>query len=481
MIFEVFTGNLRKLVPLLLILILALTLRLYKIDQAFSFDFDQEVAANAAYNFFKNHKISLIGQELSFSGFFIGPLHNWIQFIPYGICNLSPSCVPYFYIAIGVLTAVIHFKIVKEIFDSKTAFIAAFIYAISFMAISFERGVNSNFFIFLTSSLLLYCYYKFHQGDNRFLILGSFLLGLAVVNFNPVYIFTAAAFFLAVIFKTQKKLKLLTLSLIPFLINYLPLVLFNFRHQNILLSSLTNFANENIGQINFLEKISFLLKVQMSFFSVYIFNSASSFFMLTTIFLILISWLKIDKLPMAKSPRFSAGDYKSRFKISSFLILWIIVPLVGFVFYKGWIPDYYFQQSLVPLTVLIASIASKNIFLFLIFISIASFQNIKIALNFQPSINYQYKKAAVEYIISQAANQSFNVYYDFPPGFNTGYDYLFKIAGKEPQEGDHNIFIIKLIDSDETENNEYFMAFPDRRISFETFGGVQVISAEKKL
>ena len=80
-----------------LILLTGFILRIYKIEQAFPFDFDQQIPAEAAYNFFINHKITLIGQELSFKGFFLGSLHNWIQFIPYGICNLKPPdhCVSY--------------------------------------------------------------------------------------------------------------------------------------------------------------------------------------------------------------------------------------------------------------------------------------------------------------------------------------------------------------------------------------------------
>jgi len=110
--------------PLLFILLTALILRIYKIDQAFPFDFDQQIPAEASYEFFVNHKITLIGQELSFKGFFLGPLHNWIQFVPYGICSLKPDCVPFFYILIGILTIMVLYLVVKKIFGDKTAVIA---------------------------------------------------------------------------------------------------------------------------------------------------------------------------------------------------------------------------------------------------------------------------------------------------------------------------------------------------------------------
>ena len=66
--------------PLLFLLVIALIIRLYKINELFPFDHDQEVPAQAAYDFFVFHKLSLIGQELSFQGFFLGPIHNWVQF-----------------------------------------------------------------------------------------------------------------------------------------------------------------------------------------------------------------------------------------------------------------------------------------------------------------------------------------------------------------------------------------------------------------
>src|SRR3989344_6825769 len=119
----------RRLLPLLSILAISAFLRFFKIKESFSFDFDQEVPAQAAWEFFKNGKISLIGQELSFQGFFLGPLHNWIQFIPYGLCNLKPDCVPYFYAVVGLLTITLIYLILKSIFILRVALISSAIYA----------------------------------------------------------------------------------------------------------------------------------------------------------------------------------------------------------------------------------------------------------------------------------------------------------------------------------------------------------------
>src|SRR3990167_3807354 len=184
-----------RLPPLLLILAIGAFLRLYQIKERFSFDYDQEVSAQAAWEFFKNGKVSLIGQELSFQGFFLGPLHNWIQFIPYGLCNLKPDCVPYFYAVLGLLTVALIYLTLKSIFNPRVALISSSMYAISFTAISYEWGVNSNYFLLLSTLFVLFCLYKYFQQKGSYLVLGGLVSGIAVVNFNPIFIFNTLAFF----------------------------------------------------------------------------------------------------------------------------------------------------------------------------------------------------------------------------------------------------------------------------------------------
>src|SRR3989344_8043887 len=207
MIFVVSTS--RKISwPLVLILALAFITRVLIIPKLFPFDFDQEITANAAYDFFANHKISLIGQELSFEGFFLGPLHNWIQFIPYGLCRLQPDCVPYFYALISVFTLFLLHLTIKKVFNSKTAVLSVILVGFSFAQISYEIGVNSNYFLFLSSLGLVYCIHKYLNGNNRFLVLGSFIAGVATVNFNPIFIFSSIAYALFAFLRKQKSAKI---------------------------------------------------------------------------------------------------------------------------------------------------------------------------------------------------------------------------------------------------------------------------------
>ena len=461
----------KKNIPLLLIILLAIALRIYKINYAFPFDYDQEVPALAAYDFFINHKITFIGQELSFKGFFLGPLHNWIQFIPYGPCNLKPDCVPYFYLAISIVTLGLFYKIIKRIFGNKTALISSGIIAISFAQISHEAATNSAYFLFLISIGLLFTLYKYFLGQNNYLILGALFAGIAVVNFNPVFIFSALAFFITAFIRKGREIKIVFLAVIAFFINYIPLVIFNFRHQNILWHNFQNFIIQNSENTNYIEKFIFIIKnIFLPYLSNYLFQSANVFFIIFTSILIFYGFynLKNSKRKVINSIN------KNRFVY--YLPIWIIIPILGFTFYKGHIPDYYFLQTLFPIIILITVSLRKNIAIFLIFFSAFAFLNIKSVVNYDTVINYKVKKDAVNYVLYDSKGETFNVYYQIPLALNTGYPFLFKVFGRLPQEGGRNLYILEFTDPVQFAQDKYFKSFPDKKIDVKVIGFIHVVS-----
>lgn len=451
--------------PLLIIILLGLIFRLYKIDQAFQFDFDQETAANSAYDFFVNHKITLVGQELSFEGFFLGPLHNWIQLIPYKVCSLMPDCVPYFYIGLGVISIAVFYFVTKKIFDDKSALIASAVYSFSFLAISYERGVNSNYFLFLSSIAMLFALFKYFQFHDKYLIFGALACGIATVNFNPVFIFSSIAFFIFALVREKRGFLVFLTACFAFLINYFPLVIFNFRHDQILIKSLQNFINQNTATSDYAWKIVFLLKnILVPFYSYYLFQSAGFILELVVIFLILFGVYQLFKNPENK--------------FVFFLPFWILIVFAGFIFYKGHIPDYYFQQSLLPFIIIIAFALKKRIVLFLPFAALFLFANIYRVLDYHSVINYKIKKDIVNYIIGDSNKETFNIYYDMPKGLNTGYSYLFKAKNQMPVEGAKNLYILEVIDPGRFETYKYYKAFPDKNIAIDNIGFVYVISVK---
>ena len=332
---------------ILIILLGALFLRFNKVNVLFPFDFDQVAPANTAYELIKNHKISLIGQELSFPGFFIGPIYNWTQILPYWFCDLRPDCIPYFLIIFGFVSTSLTWFIFKKIFDNKIAIIASTIYGVSFASISQEIGVNGNSYLYLFSILIFFCLYKYFKNNDKYLVLGAFVAGLATVNFNPIYIFSVFAFFTTSLIRKNKNYIVFLIAASAFLINYLPLVIFNYRHNSILLNGIRNFASQNRNDTYITNNFLFLINdVIPKYYSNYFYQNANFFFILFTLILLLLGLYFL---------------LKTKQKFLLFLPIWIAAPIFGLSIYKGHIPDYYFQQTLLAVIILTSYALRQNI------------------------------------------------------------------------------------------------------------------------
>lgn len=462
MISAVFTNRLLKSKAILFLILTSTAIRVILAPEIFPFDFDQVQPAKAAYAFFVDHKISFVGQELSFFGFFLGPLHYLVQFIPYGLCGLAPDCVPYFYIAISALTLFITYIALKEIFSRKIAIVVSIIYAFSFAQIISEIGVNSNYFLPLASVGLLWCMYKYFHGKNQFLVLGAFVAGIATVNFNPIFIFSALAAFAASLLRKKRSPFLYFAAICAFLINVLPLLIFNFRHENLLGNALVKFSGENTKLLPELEDLIFVVwHIQIPYYTNFLFQKTQTIFLLTTSALLLAGILY---------------SVRKGSNLLSYLSIWVLFVTLGFVFYNGHIPDYYFLQSILPFLILTAHILTKNKILLSSFLVLFFFLNINRIVRYESAVNYKIKKSVVNYIIADAKNKTFNVYYDFPPGIGVGYDYLFKSKNRLPQEGGTNLYILKFKDPTYFFISPYKMIFPEKNVNFTTIGFVNIVS-----
>ncbi|MEK7580949.1 MAG: glycosyltransferase family 39 protein [Patescibacteria group bacterium] len=432
---------LKRNILYILLIIIALAFRIWDITESFPFDYDQAISAQIAYDFFVNHKLSLIGQELSFQGFYLGPLHNWVQFTPYYFCNLQPDCVPHFYLIISIITIVITYFLLKRIFSTAIAFIVALIYSISYTAISFERGVNSNYFLFFTTVVVIYCLHEYYLNKNKFLIIGAFFTGIAVVNFNPVFIFSTAFFYISTILRGRINIKYYVLSLVAFFINYLPLAVFDYRHDHILLNNLANFFNQNTANEDFFYRLHFLIgKIFVPFNTYYLFHSTKIWYVI-----IFLTTLIPGVIVILKS--------KSKLYIS--LLIWPPLVILGFLFYKGHIPDYYFQQFVVVILIILAFALAKKPIIAIAFIALLTYVNVNLLVHSKYPINYQLKKKVVNSILESTKEDSFNVYYSMPPGLNTGYSTIFKLYQRYPQENQKNLYIIDYSDAKSFDMKKY--------------------------
>ena len=111
------------------------------------------------------------------------------------------------------------------------------------------------------------------------------------------------------------------------------------------------------------------------------------------------------------------------------------------------------------MVIIVATALRNNIYLFLAFVLIFVFSNVQDIKSIKSFVNYQAKKKIVDYIISDTNGETFNVIYEVPLGFKTGYDYLFKIHNSHPQEDGKNLYIIGVGEGAYTINRNYQQKF----------------------
>ena len=99
-------------------------------------------------------------------------------------------------------------------------------------------------------------------------------------------------------------------------------------------------------------------------------------------------------------------------------------------------------------------------------------------INYKSVINYHVKKHAVSYVVSDTAGQTFNLYRDFPPGYNTGYNYLFRVYGKHPQEGAKNLYILVYTSLTDFDPTDYYLTYAGKDIKIKQFDPIFIISVK---
>ena len=453
---------------LFFLVVIALLLRLYKLETLFNFDYDAAFQAQYAYQLLANHKFSLVGQELSFQGFFLGPVHSLVEAVPYFFCNLSPACTPYFFASIGFLTGVMFYLLFRRILGPKVTFLAVFIYLISYAQIKYEMGVNSNNLIIPTVLLSLFCLVKYFGNKNKFLVPGSFLLGLAVINFNPVVVLFAVAFAIAALLRPKRNYRIFIISIFAFLLNLLPLLIFNLRHENLLITNFIKFLAINSQPHDYLFKSGELIwNNLLPFYLNYLSIGANIITKLGLIIVLVIGLIYLK------------NDLKNK-RIFWFFAGLIIIYILGFTLYASHVPPYYFTATLPIFLLIIATAIVKYKLPLIIFIVAFTILNVTALARSSSQISYKYKNQAVRYIIEDSRDKSFKLYNDMAIGANTGYNTLFKIYGKEPKEEGELLYIMDLL-SDKTieiKTLRYRWIYGEKNLVEKDFGAIHVTAVK---
>lgn len=406
----------------LLIFVIFAYFRFYNLDKRIGFEWDQEQFSNQIKAIVVNHKLTLLGPRVvSDKGFYLAPYFTYILIPFYLLTNLHPWALIYFLVFFNILFFVSAFFIIKKIFGFFQAIVFFLLWSSSSLMAGFDVGGWWPVTIPLGVILTWFVLYQLFKNNSfaNWLILGLVLGFFVNMHFQFIFLVIFSLFFLILSFINKKSfnLKRIVLTLSGFLLMFIPLLIFDLRHDFLNSKAFINF---------FLSKDAAIGNDPNVWFTVFTYFIQSIIFFrltITTIIFYLVMFTLTIYLYKTKK-----NFFKSFYMAT--LLLWLTFPLF-FALYGKRPSEYYFIFLMPFIFIVIVDFfftIKKPYLLFLYFLFFFSINIKTIIFNLRTNpIGLYPKDKAVRKLKELTLNKKFNISLDTPLGLNSGYRYLFDL------------------------------------------------------
>jgi len=418
---------------ILIICFCTLFFTLLKLSKGYTFEWDQADDATKVFSIINQKKPLLIGPRVSNdNGFFVGPYHYYYLLPFYLFTKGDPIAGKYAVICINLLTTITYFILIKKIINKKTAFISSLL-----LSVCLDKICWSAMYAPLISITTFYiCYQAINKRFNfpLAMLFAGFISNIHLVPISLIPI-TLISFVLS---KNKPKLKEIFIGIIFFIIPFIPLIVFDLRHDFLNSKKIIQIiTGQNGPQIINIQNL-YLRSFWRSLNIFNIFSKNLERFLILFLIVLIPFFIK---------------NVKNRILI----IIWTLFPLILLSRYHGAISEYYYGMitALIPLSIsLFLTNKIKNNYLryvivVLFIVTIAS----KIYFTNTYNISLNDKKAVVQYLISQKQDQPYNLSYETGIGFNFGFDYLFDYYKNKPQNIDQAHLYTLFLDNNVPNNS----------------------------
>ncbi|MBI3485361.1 glycosyltransferase family 39 protein [Candidatus Daviesbacteria bacterium] len=493
--FKLSKKDLFWILSLAAIFILGFFLRIYRLEDLLGFYYDSGRDGLVIYDLLVNHKFTLIGPTSGIEGIFLGPFYYYLIAIGYLLGGGDPAVASGSVGFVNALAIILIFLIGKKAFNIAVGFIAAFLFALSFDAITFARWfANPAPIAFFSSLTLLSLTLLKLKKPGWWLAIGTFSIGLALqLEAASAIWFIPSTIAILLLLKIKIEKKWIILSVLAFGLTLLPQILFDLKHKFLLFKAFYLFL---VTEKSFHSSFWDTVKQRLPF---YLENYANALSfekqkMLIFIVLALASILAFTKRLFGKTDSLW-GVW--------LLVLWIAGALIGLLFYQGnngYVWGYYLSGTMPAFFLLIGFLIYlwlQKLYLWplaLIFLYI--FLNVNLAKTqsylsqgepAENTINFTNQKQAIDYIYQDAKTKDFNVDVYVPPVIPYSYDYLILWYGQKnygfvPKK--ENTLVLYTLEEVDSPHPERLKAFLDRQNSFSeviTTKKIGGITIEKRL
>ncbi len=412
----------------LTIILVGIYFSFWNLSKLYPFNYDQERDYLVVEQIVQQHKFTLIGPRVvSSAGFYLGPWYYYFLVPFYISAQGNPLFAAYVAGIINITVALGFYFLLR-----RQSAISGFLISLIWLSVLRRTSWNVTFvplFSLIYAALLL----KVKPNQNQGLLF-AFFVGLGINFHFQLVIFLPILITWCLIHRKTLKLSFsgLGLLLTAFALPFLPLLLFDIRHNFVNSQAIVNFFfQSNESHFSLLPQVAFAFRnfIREASFMLPPFN----LFLPYKYYVIPLSLLILLLLS---------------FKQKSLRLL-VAVPCISLaalsLYSQPRWPEYY-QLSAVTFLFLSFGFAlaksswAKTLLLFL-FLSVFIPSALSLFHHYD-SQSFFYKKQAIVYIIDQVKPQRPNIYYDFPFGEGYGFGAIRDFYDKSPQPHSSRKFFV---------------------------------------
>lgn len=441
----------KKLILLVLILLLAAFLRLYRIADYMTFLGDEGRDVLAVKHILEG-QFTLLGPRSSAGDFYTGPIYYYMMAPFLWLFGLNPVGPSVMIALLGIATVFLVYHVGKKIFNEPVGLIAAALYAVSPLVINYSRSSwNPNPMPFITL-LMLYLLYLAVQNKSWKYFLGIGILYGVALQLHYIELFVGIVIFCFTLFSffylKRKSLVLLlkqyALLFSGFVIGFSPFLAFEVRHSFLNTRTIADFVLHGSPNSVDLTHKTFSQIVQDVFFRVFartVWNFPSVDKRIFFDKNILVLWQALIVITAFLSIGFML-KYKNRLSVALFSI-WLFFGVVLFGFYQKPINDYNFE-FLFPLPFLLTAYliyglyTNKRLAIFgkslagILFIFLFGYNLYYLPLKNEPNRQMNQMRTIANFVLSKTDNKPFNFALLTKGNSDHAYRYFFSILKRDP-------------------------------------------------
>jgi 4-amino-4-deoxy-L-arabinose transferase-like glycosyltransferase len=382
---------------IILILLISAFFRLYRIGEYMEWLGDQGRDMIIIRDFLKNGNVFFIGPGTSIGHMYLGPYYYYLISPFLWLFRYNPVGPSIFVALLGVLTSYLLYFVGKKWFNTTIGLIAAFLFAISPVAIKYNTFSWNPNVMPLFSLLFIYFFFTaiFEKKYNNFIYASLAFIGCINSHYFALALLPIAGLYWLLSYQ-KKYLKPTIIAFLVLLISLAPQILFDIKHDGQNSKAFGTFftKRETTVSIKAYKAIPKAIPVlnELNTRLIYGKNTKVST-VLTIVFIILLIY--------------SLLKYKN--KKFYIIVLWLLTGLVAFGLYKNHIYDHYYGFILPAVFLLTAIIIYQSKILGLLFLILISYLSfIENPLIYPPNNQLKNTQKIVQSIIQDSNQKEFN-------------------------------------------------------------------------